>query len=396
MTATALPATAAAAAARRRRRSTSRATAAAKIRDVPRPRPHRHLGPRAVLLDGRHGLPRRRLHLRHHAVARPTSPWTTSGRPSPPTAATTSARRWSTASSSAWSPRPSPCSSASSPPTRWPGWSSRASTSSSGVILGRLDVPRASPWSSPLFQLFSNIGWLDGANYQALIIPNISFALPLTIYTLTAFFAEMPWELEESARIDGCTPGQAFRKIMLPLAAPGLFTTAILAFIARLERVPAGPAVLHRKTQPVTVAIAQFTGAQPHQEPYTAVMAAGTIVTVPLIIMVLHLPASDRLRPHGRGREGLAARRPVDAHGTLQPGQRHRAARGPGPSGWTCCSASSASSPFMALVQTVVLEVRGEPAGFSAVAPRGARSSCSGSSGGPAQHRRLTGRDDRP
>ena len=100
-----------------------------------------------------------------------------------------------------------------------------------GVILGASMFPGVA-LVSPLFQMFSNWGWLTGANYQALIIPNISFALPLTIYTLTAFLAEMPWELEESARIDGCTPGQAFRKIMLPLAAPGLFTTAILAFIA--------------------------------------------------------------------------------------------------------------------------------------------------------------------
>ncbi|MGO4343639.1 carbohydrate ABC transporter permease [Pedococcus sp. 2YAF34] len=155
-----------------------------------------------------------------------------------------------------------------------------------GVILGASMFPGVA-LVSPLFQMFSNLGWLSGANYQALIIPNISFALPLTIYTLTAFLAEMPWELEESARIDGCTPGQAFRKIMLPLAAPGLFTTAILAFIASWNEYLLAQQFSTAKTQTVTVAIAGFTGAQPHQEPYTAVMAAGTIVTVPLIIMVL-------------------------------------------------------------------------------------------------------------
>ncbi|MBM6402482.1 carbohydrate ABC transporter permease [Phycicoccus sonneratiae] len=155
-----------------------------------------------------------------------------------------------------------------------------------GVILGSSMFPGVA-LVSPLFQLFSDIGWLSGTNYQALIIPNISFALPLTIYTLTAFLAEMPWELEESARIDGCTPGQAFRKIMLPLAAPGLFTTAILAFIASWNEYLLAAQFSTPATQTVTVAIAQFTGAQPHQEPYTAVMAAGTIVTVPLIIMVL-------------------------------------------------------------------------------------------------------------
>jgi len=155
-----------------------------------------------------------------------------------------------------------------------------------GFILGASMFPGVA-LVSPLFQLFSSIGWLNGYNYQALIIPNISFALPLTVYTLTAFFSEMPWELEESARMDGCTQGQAFRKIMLPLAAPGLFTTAILAFISSWNEFLLSAQFSTAKTQPVTVAIAFFTGAQPHQEPYTAVMAAGTIVTIPLIIMVL-------------------------------------------------------------------------------------------------------------
>jgi multiple sugar transport system permease protein len=138
---------------------------------------------------------------------------------------------------------------------------------------------------SPLFQLFTDIGWYG--SYQALIIPDISFALPLTIYVLTAFFREMPWELEEAAKIDGATPGQAFRKVILPLAAPGIFTTAILTFIAAWNEFLIASQLSNDKTQPVTVAIASFTGSQPHQEPYTAVMAAGTVVTIPLIIMVL-------------------------------------------------------------------------------------------------------------
>jgi len=155
-----------------------------------------------------------------------------------------------------------------------------------GVILGSSMFPGVA-LVTPLFQLFTNIGWLQGANYQALIIPQISFILPLTVYTLTAFFSEMPWELEESARMDGCTQGQAFRKVILPLAAPGLFTTAILAFIGSWNEFLLSQQFSTSITQPVTVAIAQFTGSQPHQEPYTAVMAAGTIVTIPLILMVL-------------------------------------------------------------------------------------------------------------
>lgn len=153
-----------------------------------------------------------------------------------------------------------------------------------GIILGASMFPPVA-LVSPLFQLFTNIGWIG--QYQALIIPDISFALPLTIYILTAFFREMPWDLEESARIDGCTQSQAFRLIILPLAAPGLFTTAILAFIASWNEFLLASELSGNKTQPVTVAIANFSGSQPHQEPYTAIMAGGTIVTIPLVIMVL-------------------------------------------------------------------------------------------------------------
>jgi multiple sugar transport system permease protein len=155
-----------------------------------------------------------------------------------------------------------------------------------GIVLGASMFPGVA-LLTPLFQLFTNVHWIGG--YQALIIPDISFALPLTVYTLTAFFAEMPWELEEAAVVDGCTPGQAFRKVLLPLAAPGLFTTAILAFISSWNEYLLASELSNDKTQPVTVAVAQFTGSQPHQEPYTAVMAAGTIVTIPLVIMVLLL-----------------------------------------------------------------------------------------------------------
>jgi multiple sugar transport system permease protein len=155
-----------------------------------------------------------------------------------------------------------------------------------GVILAASMFPPVA-LVSPLFELFTDIDWIG--KYQALIIPDISFALPLTIYILVAFFRDMPWDLEESARIDGCTQSQAFRLIILPLAAPGLFTTAILAFIASWNEFLLASQLSSDKTQPVTVAIANFTGSQPHQEPYTAVMAAGTIITVPLVIMVLLL-----------------------------------------------------------------------------------------------------------
>lgn len=153
-----------------------------------------------------------------------------------------------------------------------------------GVVLGASMFPGVAI-VTPLFQLFGNIGWIG--TYQAMIIPNISFVLPLTVYTLTSFFREMPWELEEAARIDGCTQGQAFRKIIMPLAAPAVFTTAILAFIASWNEYLIASILSNDATQTVTVAIARFAGSQPHQEPYTAVMAAGTVVTIPLVILVL-------------------------------------------------------------------------------------------------------------
>lgn len=138
---------------------------------------------------------------------------------------------------------------------------------------------------TPLFQLFGELGWIG--TYRAMIIPNISFALPLTIYTLVSFFRQLPWELEEAARVDGATRGQAFRLVLLPLAAPALFTTAILAFIASWNEYMLAQQLSTSATEPVTVAIARFTGPSAFEYPYSATMAAGALVTIPLIIMVL-------------------------------------------------------------------------------------------------------------
>jgi multiple sugar transport system permease protein len=139
---------------------------------------------------------------------------------------------------------------------------------------------------TPLFQLFTNLGWLG--TYHALIIPQISFSLPLAVYTLTSFFADMPWELEQAARVDGATPGQAFRLVIFPLAAPALFTTAILVFLASWNEYLLSSVLSVGKVSvaPSTVAIAGFT-AGPHIVPYTQTMAAGLVVTIPLVIVVL-------------------------------------------------------------------------------------------------------------
>jgi multiple sugar transport system permease protein len=138
----------------------------------------------------------------------------------------------------------------------------------------------------PLLKLFTNIGWIN--TYQAMILPSMSFVLPLAVWNLTAFFRQLPFELEQAAMVDGATRGQAFRKIIIPLAAPGVFTTAIIAFIAAWNEFIIALSMVNKKEmQTATVAISKFTGAYGFDQPYGTQMAAGVIVTVPLVIVVL-------------------------------------------------------------------------------------------------------------
>jgi len=99
------------------------------------------------------------------------------------------------------------------------------------ILAGALAIAMFPPISvvGPLFDMWRALGLYD--TYPGLIIPYLTFALPLAIYTLVAFFREIPWELEQAAQIDGASPFQAFRQVILPLAAPGVFTAAILVFI---------------------------------------------------------------------------------------------------------------------------------------------------------------------
>jgi multiple sugar transport system permease protein len=140
----------------------------------------------------------------------------------------------------------------------------------------------------PLLRLFTDIGWIN--TYQAMIVPSMSFALPLAVWTLTAFFRQMPRELEQAAMVDGCTPAQAFRKVILPLAAPGVFTTAIITFIAAWnEFLIALTMITDKDVQTANVIISQFVGATGRDTPFGSYMAAGVTVTVPLVIAVLLL-----------------------------------------------------------------------------------------------------------
>ena len=139
----------------------------------------------------------------------------------------------------------------------------------------------------PLYRQFTAWGLTN--NYLALILPNVTFTLPICIWTLTAFFSELPIELEESARVDGCTRMQTFYKIVAPLAAPGVFTAAILLFIqAWNEYLFARTFMSQPNRLTATVAIAQFEGADAAaQYPWGQITAASIVITLPLVVLVL-------------------------------------------------------------------------------------------------------------
>jgi multiple sugar transport system permease protein len=138
----------------------------------------------------------------------------------------------------------------------------------------------------PLYELWRNIGLFD--TWPGLIIPYMTFTLPLAIYTLSAFFREIPWELEQAAQVDGATPFQAFRKVIVPLAAPGMFTTAILVFIfAWNDFVFAISLTSTEQAQTVPAALSSFPGASQFTQPTGSIAAASMVVTIPIIIMVL-------------------------------------------------------------------------------------------------------------
>jgi len=156
------------------------------------------------------------------------------------------------------------------------------------ILSGALAVAMFPPISivGSLFDMWRAIGLYD--TWPGLIIPYMTFTLPLAIYTLSAFFREIPWELEQAAQVDGATPFQAFRKIIVPLAAPGVFTAAILVFIfAWNDFIFANTLTSTDDARTVPAALAFFTGASQFEQPIGAVSAAAVVVTVPIIIMVL-------------------------------------------------------------------------------------------------------------
>ena len=156
------------------------------------------------------------------------------------------------------------------------------------ILSGALAVAMFPPISivGSLFDMWRAVGLYD--TWLGLIIPYLTFSLPLAIYVLVAFFREIPWELEQAAQVDGATPFQAFRKIIVPLAAPGVFTAAILVFIfAWNDFIFANTLTSTDDARTVPAALAFFTGASQFEQPIGAIAAASVVVTIPIIIMVL-------------------------------------------------------------------------------------------------------------
>jgi multiple sugar transport system permease protein len=139
---------------------------------------------------------------------------------------------------------------------------------------------------SPLFDIWRRVGLYD--TWPGLIIPYLTFTLPLAIWVLSAFFREIPWELEQAAEVDGATPFQAFRRVIVPLAAPGMFTAAILVFIfAWNDFLFAISLTSTDRARTVPAAIAFFQGNSQFQQPTGQIAAAAVVVTIPVIIAVL-------------------------------------------------------------------------------------------------------------
>jgi multiple sugar transport system permease protein len=138
----------------------------------------------------------------------------------------------------------------------------------------------------PLFDMWRAFGIYD--TWQGLIIPYMSFTLPLAIWTLSAFFREIPWEMEQAAQVDGATSWQAFRKVIVPLAAPGVFTAAILTFFFAWNDFVFGISLTSTENaRPIPASLAFFVGPDPFTRPASLLSAAAVIATIPIIIIVL-------------------------------------------------------------------------------------------------------------
>jgi len=139
---------------------------------------------------------------------------------------------------------------------------------------------------TPLFNVWRLVGLYD--TWPGLILPYLSLTLPISIWTMSAFFREIPWEMEQAAQVDGATSWQAFRRVIVPLAAPGVFTTAIIAFFIAWNDFIYGIVLTSTsRARPVPAALGLFSGASQFEEPTGPIAAAAVIVTIPVVVLVL-------------------------------------------------------------------------------------------------------------
>ncbi|NYF97587.1 carbohydrate ABC transporter permease [Janibacter cremeus] len=138
---------------------------------------------------------------------------------------------------------------------------------------------------TPLFEIWSKTGLFD--TIPGLVIPYLALTLPLSIWTMSAFFQQIPWEMEQAAQVDGASSWQAFRKVIIPLAAPGVFTTAIITFFIAWNDFVFAISLTSDRARTVPAALAFFTGASQFEQPTGAIMAAAVVVTIPVVILVL-------------------------------------------------------------------------------------------------------------
>jgi len=156
------------------------------------------------------------------------------------------------------------------------------------ILVAALAIAMFPPVSiiGPLFNMWRTLGLYD--TWPGLILPYMTFTLPLAIWTLSAFFREIPWDLDKAARVDGATPLQAFVHVILPLAVPGVFTAAILVFMfAWNDFLFVISLTSTNNARTVPAAIAFFTGSSQFQQPTGSIAAASVVVTVPVILVVL-------------------------------------------------------------------------------------------------------------
>jgi multiple sugar transport system permease protein len=139
---------------------------------------------------------------------------------------------------------------------------------------------------TPMFTIERALGLFN--TWFGLIIPYVAFGLPLGIYTLSAFFREIPWELEKAAKMDGATPLQAFIRVIAPLAAPGMVTTAILVFLACWnDFLLAISFTSTTSSRTAPAAMEYFSGGNVFTVPTGPIAAAAVVITIPIVIFVL-------------------------------------------------------------------------------------------------------------